>query len=234
MTSDHLQFRSELARLWQQIVRTELQEFLPTAAVHAQLLLRADTRDDLAQPGFVGPNYAPNGIVFVSMNPGNGNDGNCGGDLNQYRALEALRDAISDDLLKTFEDLTTLLSRFMPSWPLIRNLVAPVLPSAGMQDLSSIAYMNLFNWRTAQGADLAALYRRCWTHHTQKQIEMLKLRVIVALGKGVRDHLQSHLLPKIPVLTIRRLYSLPRPNNGDGKRDIEAVCAWLRKEGTGS
>lgn len=61
--------RAPSALLWQRILRTDPDMLFQD--IGSQLLNRHEF-DRLAQPGYVGPQYRPGGLLFISMNPGAG------------------------------------------------------------------------------------------------------------------------------------------------------------------
>jgi hypothetical protein len=226
-----IDFRYCSAIIWQRILRIDPRVLLGSD-LSTLLLNRSDTEDLLAQPGFVGCRYKPGGLLFVSMNPGNGGpDGNGADDLLQYTALRELRDSTETDLHQAFERMTAVVGGVMVNWDIFKKLIHPVLGYAGLADLSQVAYLNLFKWRTAKSTSkrqLSQLYTRGWEAHTSDQIECLAPSIIVALGKGPGEHCERHRLTEAPIFTIRRHFDNPRPNNGEGTADLFAIREWFQ------
>ena len=219
-------FRIRVAEVWHRIVRTAPTDFLDDRQL-SYLLRRPHTRDDLAQPGFVGRNYGPGGLLFVSMNPGNGGNGNTGGDLQQYDALDALKYSSEENVSPAFERLTDVLAQFMPTWEITRNIVSRVLALSRFE-LSDVAYIDLFKWRTMKRADLNHLYRSAWANHVREQISVLQPKLVVALGASVRNSLIQVGYSDTTLSTVRRHFSRLRPNNGEGEWDIATIETWLK------
>ncbi len=164
--------RLELARLWQSILRTDPNRLF---GWDAEILVQStDTGDSLPQPGFVGPLYRPGGVLFLGNNPGNGpSDPDKLDDLElrHIRALRDLKSVPSDSLQGSFEALMESLIPIMAAWCLVQNYVRPIISGADI-DLDSIAYLNLFKWRSrtfewrSSKGTPAYAYRESWREHT--------------------------------------------------------------------
>lgn len=77
--------------------------------------------------------------------------------------------------------MAALADRIMPSWPIVRNVVTPVL-RATSNGFRSIAYLNLVRFRTQTEHVPAALLDRSWPGF-REQVEALRPGFIVVLGK---------------------------------------------------
>jgi hypothetical protein len=165
--------------LWRDILRRDPEGLFGGLA--AQLHFR-NWGDKIPQPGYVGSQYAPGGIVFVSMNPGGGPaDGLGESDLRQYKMLEELRDSTPTQSASVFKKLCALLSEEMPRWKIYRNFVAPILEPLSIP-FSTVSYLNLLKWRTKSSKKLARLYEISWRDHTLAQFELLSPGTIIAIG----------------------------------------------------
>ncbi len=173
--------RSELAQLWQAILQTDPSQLFGCGA--EILMDRSNVGDDLPQPGFVGPSYRVGGVLFLGNNPGNGPSNPSDLTNLEIRHLQALRDlkaAPPDSLQGSFEALMESLEPIMLEWGLVRNYVRPIISEATL-DLDSIAYLNLFKWRSKR-KPFTSMYRQSWQEHTGEQYSVLRPRFVVALG----------------------------------------------------
>ncbi len=188
MTVTARDFRTECAELWQQILRSDVDELF---GLEASKLQRRHYGDALAQPGYVGSRYRAGGVVFVGMNPGAGGDGLGDVDKQQYSALESLRDASARGLNVAFASLNASLREIMLTWKIYRVFVAPIISGASMT-FDDVAYLNLLKWRTNPDNALARLYDLSWSAHTSTQIGLLAPRTIVAVGLDAARALKRH------------------------------------------
>lgn len=209
--------RAELARLWQSVLRTDPNRLFGRGA--DILMDGSNTGDDLPQPGFVGPSYRPGGILFLGNNPGNGpKDPNELNDLEirHIRALRDLKDATPDSLQGSFEALMESLVPVMSGWGLIQKYVRPILSGSDI-DLDSIAYLNLFKWRSRifdwhSSRDTPAhAYRESWREHTGKQYRLLRPTFVIALGIETFDKFKA--VSSVSDTTGVRLFKLKRKRN---------------------
>jgi hypothetical protein len=217
----------EAARLWQAILRTDTGTLFGETYA-PRLLNRPHGFDQIAQPGYIGAEYSGR-LVFVSMNPGNGVDGLSEDDLEQYPALERLRDAGPHELVSVFQQLNNILAEITPHWKIYKKLVAPILSGAGIP-VSQIAYLTLLQWRTEKSNGLRPLYDRCWKAHTQAQMDLLKPRMIILLGKSAGRAFRSY----IDAASTSNVHIIPR-GIGDayvpqeGQMAIKGIVAELLK-----
>jgi len=213
-----------LAKLWQAILRTETVSLF--GEEYASRLLSASWFDQLAQPGYVGAEYSGR-VVFVSMNPGNGDGGLSADDQKQYPALIGLRDAAPNELVLAFQQLNTILAEITPHWRIYKQLVAPILSRANIP-VSQIAWLTLLQWRTKPKVGLRPLYDRCWSAHTKAQIDLLKPEMTILLGKGAGRVFSSYVGSDFKIRTIPRTIG-NRSVPPEGRDAIELVTAELLK-----
>ncbi len=222
MTQSIAPTRRELALLWQRILRTKPEQLFGSD------IARLQTRswgDQLPQPGYVGRNYQPGGLVFVSMNPGGGSGVGLGpDDLSQYEALNRLRDCKDFEIAERFSDVMDVLIEIMPRWKIIRNFVDPILRSTGVS-FSSIAYFNLLKWRTSSSNNLKTLYDISWKDHTKQQVCILKPSVVIAVGVDAGNAFRRHHTDALHFDMIPRVIG---NNIGEpGKEAVRRICGWL-------
>ena len=130
--------------------------------------------------------------MFLGNNPGNGpSDPDKLGDL-ELRHIGALRDlksVPSGSLQGSFEALMESLVPIMAAWCLVQNYVRPIISGANI-DLDSVAYLNLFKWRSrifewrSSKGTPAHAYRESWREHTGEQFRLLRPKFAIALGLG--------------------------------------------------
>jgi len=174
-------FQEDCALYWQSMLRSDPEQIFGS---EVKRLLNRNWGDRVPQPGYVGHNYKPGGLIFVSMNPGGGpNKGLGEEDKKQYEALQRLRDCKPAEATKRFHELSSLLHDIMQEWKIFKVFVAPVLEYSSAT-FSEVAYLNLLKWRTTKSSGLRTLYKLSWHDHTQKQIELLRPSTVVAIGTG--------------------------------------------------
>jgi len=211
----------KLAMLWWRILHQEPRCLFGTEAAK---LRNSSWGDEIPQPGYVGGEYESHGIAFVSMNPG-GSQGDRPGstDEKQLVALRHFRECAEVDAPHAFPKVMRVLEEVMPTWSIYRNFVAPVLQCARLR-LSQVAYLNLFKWRTQQGAALERLYELSWKHHTREQFNLLEPGFVISIGVGVGRQFQRLDSSSTEVHAIPRI----RNNIGRaGRQKIIEICARL-------
>jgi hypothetical protein len=215
---------NELALLWQRILRTDAQTLF---GADASRLQTRGWGDRIAQPGYVGCEYAQGGLVFVSMNPGGGRekDGPNADDVRQYDVLNRLRDDGTDSMVPTFYELMTVLGEIMPGWKIYRNFVAPVLDSAGVS-FQKVAYFNLLKWRTESSSGLNRLYDVSWHDHVREQLELLAPSTVIAVGSDAGKAFRRHHQKTIHFDVIPRVIG----NNvgGPGREALARIDTWFK------
>jgi hypothetical protein len=211
------------AQLWQAILQTDTGDlFGEKYARH--LLNRPHGFDQIAQPGYIGTEYSGR-LVFVSMNPGNGGGGLSADDQKQYPALTRLRDAAPDELVPAFLQLSTILAEITPHWRIYKMLVEPILSRANIP-VTQIAWLTLLQWRTEPKVELRPLYDRCWNTHTKAQIDLLKPKMTILLGKGAGRVFGSYVGSGFKIHTIRRSIG-DRSVPPEGREAIERITSEL-------
>ncbi len=219
--------QQSLALLWRRVLRTNRARLF---GAESKRLRNLNWGDRIAQPGFVGPNYEAGGLVFVSMNPGGGDDGLGPFDKAQYKILKRLRKCSKSDAATHFSEFNALLQYLIPrgdiGGPIFQNFLEPVLHHA-RTDFSSVAYLNLLKWRTTkESRSLDNLYDLSWRDHTGEQFRLLKPRVVIAVGVDAGKAFQRHHTNHTYHHAIHRVYN----NIGkEGRDDIRMIRTWLKK-----
>ena len=213
-----------LALLWQRILQTDPQTLF---GMGADRLQNRGWGDRIAQPGYVGREYEPGGLVFVSMNPGGGREKDEANaeDRRQYAVLTRLRDADANSVVPIFYKLSAVLSDIMPTWKIHRNFVVPVLKSAGVS-FQRVAYLNLLKWRTESSSGLNQLYDISWQDHVREQIELLTPSTVIAIGSDAGNAFRRHHQKTIHFDAIPRVIG----NNvgTPGREALARIDGWLR------
>jgi len=173
------EFVDRVALLWQKILRVDHANTFAGASAIA--IDRPHGHDRLPQPGYVGVRYRPGGILLLGQNPGNDpiGKGESAEDLQQYALLHRLKDAPAAAAVAR-ELMAALAVNVMPTWPIIRNVVQPLLTKLGI-GLDDIAYTNLVKFRTINSGIKGSIYDASWPV-TLEQISLLNPANIIALG----------------------------------------------------
>lgn len=172
-------FQISLALHWRDTLLLDPEKIF---GLEAERLLNRNWGDRVPQPGYVGPDYRPGGLIFVSMNPGGGPMEGLGNeDLRMYEALNRLRNCKTAQATKCFTALAHLLQGVMPTWKIYKVFVAPVLGYSN-NAFTNVAYLNLLKWRTKKSSGLNNLYKLSWENHTRQQVELLQPGTVVAIG----------------------------------------------------
>jgi hypothetical protein len=214
--------RLELARLWRKILRTDPSQLFDKDVARLQ---NRSWGDQLAQPGYVGRDYKPGGLAFVSMNPGGGRGAGLGAtDLRQYEALIRLRDCGDAEIGARYDTLMDVLEETMPTWSIIQRFVGPILRQTATS-FPSIAYFNLLKWRTSTSNSLSELYDISWREHTGEQFRLLRPNVVIAVGVDAGKAFRRHCADSPHFDVIPRVIG---NNIGEpGKEAIRRICVWL-------
>lgn len=69
------------------------------------------------------------------------------------------------------------------------ELRTPLISEADL-DLGSIAYVNLFKWRS-EAEPTISMFRRSWQAHTGNQFVLLRPAFVIVVGKGTADIFSS-------------------------------------------
>ena len=176
--------RVELARLWQSILQTDPDQLFGRQDANSRLVRRPDSGDEIPQPGFVGSEYQPGGVLFIAKNPAKGELPLNTLEERHVQTLRSFKSSHSDSLPESFETLMKELVHIMSEWHMVRNYVRPIISKAGVE-LESVAFLNLFKWRSDDVT--RAMFRRSWQAHTGEQYRLLRPALVIAVGKGTAD-----------------------------------------------
>jgi len=139
-------------------------------------LLRDDF-ENVPQPGFVGSNYLRKRVALAGQNPGVCPPRFAVRDAEYTRSLRDLRDDPSAQTIKT---LDSVLSRFVPEWPVHGNYFP--LEECGLT-LDEIAYFNVVRCRTHRNSVPGRHAVNNCMHHFKRWVEILQPNVVVFIGK---------------------------------------------------
>jgi len=220
------EFHKSLALHWRETLRLDPEAIFGS---EAKRLLNRNWGDRVPQPGYVGINYRPGGLVFVSMNPGGGPlEGLGQEDLKMYAALQRLRDCNTAQASKSFAGLSGLLHEVMQTWKIYKVFVAPVLEYSG-NEFSNTAYLNLLKWRTQKSSGLRTLYKLSWENHTRQQLELLQPSVVVAIGTDAGREFRRYYTNDIQFQAIPRVIgnNIGQP----GREALAEIKKWYEGGG---
>ena len=220
--------RSELAQLWQSILRTDPDRLFGWDA--ERLAERPGSGDELPQPGFVGPSYRPGGVLFLGNNPGKGTLPFDALEEQHVRALRNLEAADPDSLSGSFGTLLESLMQIMSRWDIVRNYVRPIISKADM-DLDSIAYLNLLKWRCDNPT--MYMFHQSWQAHTREQYRLLRPRFAIAIGSTTADRFEtvsdSHDTAGVKVFRLKRARSDRQRPPVDARRLMPEIATEIRE-----
>lgn len=144
----------------------------------------------IASTGWVGKRYQDTRIVFMGVNPGGGTSSYISprpDDVHLYRLLRSFKNANKDE--EIHESFGTLceewinLQRKHNIW----RIISPLLDALKI-NAEHIAYLNLVPFRTREDKSPDRhSYMRAWKLASGKQIDALKPRKLILLGKKVTD-----------------------------------------------
>ncbi len=221
--------RTELAQLWQSVLRTDPDRLFGWDA--ERLAQRPGSGDELPQPGFVGPSYRPGGVLFLGNNPGKGALPHSTLEERHLQALRNLKEADPDSLLGSFEALTEALMRIMSGWDIVRNYVRPIISKADV-DLASIAYLNLLKWRC--DTPTMHMFRQSWQAHTKEQYRLLRPAFVVAIGSTAADRFEAvsgtHNTADVKTFRLKRARSDRQRPPADAMRLMPEIAKEIRQQ----
>jgi hypothetical protein len=139
--------------------------------------------------------------------------------LRHIRALRDLKHATPASLHGSFEALMEFLVPIMSAWGLVQNYVRPIISGAGL-DLGSIAYLNLFKWRSKQ-EPYASMYSQSWREQTGEQCQLLRPRFVVVLGITTFDTFKK--VSRDSGATGVKVFKLERARNDRQRPPIETL-----------
>lgn len=173
-----------------------------TTSVDRKLL--RDVNENVPQPGYIGQNYWRRRVVLVGQNPGTPKSLS-EADKPYTQALRALRDSPTSG---KYQELSVVLDRFIPQWP-VHGSYFP-LREAGLT-LADIAYFNVVRCRTAKDAAPGVrLVHACMTNHFGRWLDALAPKVVVFIGKWAVDKAASEVSRRrIPYAFMNRRRNLP-------------------------
>lgn len=159
----------------------------------AKLMPITQTDDaSTAAPGWVGPSWKAGGTVLMAINPGGGGD--------NYRLNSA--DEQLYGLIRRFKFASPVerkeaLLALSDAWVKIQmthniyRIIRPILEALSA-DNDDVAFLNVLPFRTRNDAPAgSANLRRAWDVATRHQVEALKPKRIIALGRKAFDALTA-------------------------------------------
>ena len=163
-------------------------------------LLR-DSGENVAQPGWVGSNYAEHRVLLVGQNPGVPPTHMQARDAI-YTA--ALRKLVSSGSESDYGYLYKVLEQFVPEWPVQRNYFPLAESGLGLED---IAYCNVVRCRTVGNVMPGnSVVQNCMGHF-DSFVKTIEPKVVVFIGKWAHDQAAARL-GAIPHAFMNRMRSL--------------------------
>ena len=184
-------------------------------------LLR-DDRENVPQPGYVGPRYEETRLLLVGQNPAQPPPGLAERDLKYTAALRALLEKRDRE---TYESLATMMPGYMRDWPIYDDYFS--LKECGL-DVTEIAYCNVVRCRTERNDNGTywrpnpGAIRNCRPHLLQ-WLELLKPTAVILIGTWSGDKVCKYLPPDMPRIVMRR-----RSRTGSYMTSEEKECQRRR------
>lgn len=184
-----------------------------TTSVDRNLL--RDANENVPQPGYIGQNYWRRRVALVGQNPGTPKSLS-EADKPYTQALRALRDSPTP---ARYDELSAVLARFIPQWP-VHGSYFP-LQEAGLT-LDDIAYFNVVRCRTAKdAAPRVRLVHACTTNHFGRWLDALAPRIVVFIGKWAADKTACEVSRRgIPYAFMNRMRSLSSQEREANRRAV--------------
>lgn len=149
-----------------------------------------------AAPGWVGPQWG-GGTLMIGINPGGGGDNYRRNPTDEelYKLLRAFRDSASaEDQILAFGQLSAAWTRIQKSHNIWR-VIGKILDATGEVE-QEVGFMNVLPFRTRMDkAPTSKDLQRAWDKVALRQIEALRPRRIIALGKKAWDVMARRNLP---------------------------------------
>lgn len=185
--------------------------------------------DDARIPflGFAGTKYRPGGVVLLAINPGGGGSSyriRTAQDNQLLPLIVAFTESSGDHSPGHFAAMSSNYAAQVRTWNLWR-ILGPTLEACG-KELSEVAYLNCFPYRTSEDRmPHASALRASWKKIVEPLLSQLRPATLVALGKKVGGVAERHFRGP------GKLHVVPR-TIGDSRVSEEArvVLARLRHE----
>jgi hypothetical protein len=223
--------RRKLALLWREILRTDPKDLFRD---EFKKILPRHKYDKLPQPGFVGFEYEPGGLLFLGMNPGSAHATGGRGPRDEifYQCLLDLLEVDDKYILEEFDKFNGYLLFCINKWKLFNNYIKPALRRFETR-LSSIAFLNILHWRTQSDVNPRRLYEINWNKYTRKQIEALQPGVIIVLGKNAAKWFKEkwakeNVVPDVVVEYITRERNISKKER---ENEIKRIRRRLKRAG---
>ncbi|MBI4774950.1 MAG: hypothetical protein HY788_12365 [Deltaproteobacteria bacterium] len=152
-------------------------------------LLR-DSGENVPQPGFIGRNYRPKGLVLVGRNPAVCKPEHREQDAAYTDVLRRLKRKPTPELK---EELTVLLEDYMPKWWIIKKFPFDEC-EVGLDD---IAFFNVVRCRMTKDKHHPAqgVINNCRPHF-ERWLDLLEPGLLIFLGKWGYDRADDFVNPK--------------------------------------
>lgn len=145
-----------------------------------------------AAPGWVGRNWHLGGTMLMAINPGGGGDNYRlnPSDEHLYALIRHFKAASINNQEDALMELSDASARFQKTHNIYR-IIAPILSALNCSS-EDIAFLNVLPFRTRDNAPAGSgTLRRAWDVATCHQVEALKPKRIIALGRKAFDALAA-------------------------------------------
>jgi len=185
-------------------------------------LLR-DDQENVPQPGYVGSNYFNMHVLLVGQNPSSSNIL----EAQDRPYTESLRQLRDDPTPVHYRELSDVLGKFIPQWP-VHGSYFP-LNECGLK-LSDIAYLNLVRCRTTSNkSPNVGVTENCSSEHFTHWLQMLSPRVVVFIGKWASNRVGPQVSSLgIPHIYMNRLRSLSTAEREINREQVVSLVKQYR------
>ena len=172
-----------------------MQSILDVASCDSQVCQKNGMICNQRYPGFIGRNYKEGGLVIIGGKPASTDSAKF---KRKNKEMQNLLDVFSKEKNEeSFKEYMTELSSYMEEWSDI-NLVSKKMRQTLRYDIEDVAFINLVkcfsskeapdgNEMNVIGACGREIVEKCFVSHAKKQIEILKPKYVVLLGRSIRD-----------------------------------------------
>ena len=195
----NVEFRKQVAKVFRECVQVERTDIF---GENDPIPLFNQDDAKVMFPGLVSEGYVPGeGMVIMAINPAGGgdNDNRISTDHALYDAMNEFKKATENQIYEKFEVLNRSALESEQSWGGLTKYINAILEATGRQN--NHVYMNAVPYRI-RGDKANALpkdaFIRAYDRIISKQLEILKPRAIVVLGKTTDNVLGRYYRDKAP------------------------------------
>ena len=192
-------FKHEIAKLSNQLVQLERQEFFGNNDEEKWLPFFQSKDASVMCPPYVGKNYKEGGLVIIPINPGGGNETSEQrnyGDSILYPILHEFKGTRNNFDKYYWDTLVPAFRKAKPTWKIYKDMF-PIL-NATKCNLDNIAYFNFLPFRgrynkypTTQ-SDMNFIIPNSINKFVKPTLNLLKPSLIVTFGKQVDTYIHRY------------------------------------------